>query len=214
MPSWAMSLRILLPMIVAVAMAALPARAGAAGAQTWELDPVHSQIVFFADHLGLSHGIGRLRIKHGWFRFDPEDWSSARADIVIDTASVDMGDAQWSEKVRAPGFLASEKWPTARFIGDRLEPTAKDEGVLHGSLWLRGIRQPVQLNVKFNRIGNDPYAFKSKAGFTATAHLDRFDFGMDTFRDVVAGPVEIRIEVEGVRSRIKKEPEENGDQEH
>ena len=68
--------------------------------------------------------------------------------------------------------------------------------------------------MKFNRIGNDPYAFKSKAGFTATAHLDRFDFGMDTFRDVVAGSVEIRIEVEGIRSKIKKEPEENGDQEH
>lgn len=197
-----------------VAMAVLPTYARAADLQTYELDPVHSQIVFFADHLGFSHGIGRLRVKQGWFQFDPKDWSSARADIVIDTASVDMGDAQWNEKVRAAGFLASEKWPTARFIGDRLEPTAKDEGILHGSLWLRGIRQPVQLNVRFNRIGNDPYAFRSKAGFTATAHLNRFDFGMDSFREVVAGPVEIRIEIEGIRSKTKKEPGGNGNQEH
>ena len=81
----------------------------AAGPVTYVLDPVHSQIVIFPDHLGLSHGSGRLRIKQGWFQFDPDDWSTARADVVIDTASVDMGDADWSRKVRAPALAEYEK---------------------------------------------------------------------------------------------------------
>ncbi|MCB1569853.1 MAG: polyisoprenoid-binding protein, partial [Xanthomonadales bacterium] len=42
----------------------------AATLQTYVLDPVHTQIVFFADHLGFSHGIGRVRIAQGWFQFD------------------------------------------------------------------------------------------------------------------------------------------------
>ncbi|MCB1569852.1 MAG: YceI family protein, partial [Xanthomonadales bacterium] len=91
-------------------------------------------------------------------------------------------------------------WPTARFIGRRLEKTAASEGILHGELWLRGVRRDVDLAVTFNRAGGDPYAFKDKAGFSARTELDRFDFGMQTYREVVGGPVELRIEVEGVRS--------------
>ena len=66
--------------------------ARAASAQTYVLDPVHTQVVFFADHLGFSHGIGRLRIQSGWFQFDAQDWTTARADVVIDMTSLDMGD--------------------------------------------------------------------------------------------------------------------------
>ncbi|MBL0163401.1 MAG: polyisoprenoid-binding protein [Xanthomonadales bacterium] len=176
----------------------------ASGAQTWVLDPVHTQIVFFADHLGFSHGIGRLKIKQGWFVFDAEDWTTARADVVIDMTSLDMGDADWTAKVAEPAFLDSGNAPTAHFIGHTLEKKTANTGILHGELWLRGIRRDVDLAVAFNRQGGDPYAFKTKAGFSATTTLDRFAFGMTRFRDVVAGPVELRIEVEGIRSNRKE----------
>lgn len=176
----------------------------AAEPQTWILDPVHTQIVFFADHLGFSHGIGRLRIKQGWFQFDADNWSTARADIVIDMSSLDMGEADWTEKVKGNAFLDAEDSPTARFIGEKLEKKSANTGILHGELWLRGMHKKVDLDVTFNGEGSDPYAFKTKAGFTATTTLNRFDFGMKTFRDVVAGPVELRIEVEGIRSRSKE----------
>ncbi|MEZ5461015.1 YceI family protein [Dokdonella sp.] len=172
--------------------------------ETWTFDPVHTQVIFFADHLGFSKAIGRLKLQQGWFQFDPDDWSNAQADVVIDIGSLDMGEPAWTRKVLSPAFLDAEQWPTARFISTSLEQTGKDAGVLHGDLWLRGVKQPVDLEVTFNRIGGDPYAFKTKAGFSARTTLDRFAFGMDRYRDVVAGPVELRIEVEGVRSRSKK----------
>lgn len=167
--------------------------------ETWTFDPVHTQIVFFADHLGFSQAIGRLRLEQGWFQFDPDDWSTARADVTVDIDSLDMGEAAWTKKVLSAAFLDAGRWPTARFISTSLEKTGKNTGVLHGDLWLRGEKQPVDLQVTFNRIGGDPYAFKTKAGFSARATLDRFAFGMERYRDVVAGPVELRIEVEGVR---------------
>lgn len=176
----------------------------ASGAQTWVLDPVHTQIVFFADHLGFSHGIGRLKIKQGWFVFDADDWTTARADVLIDMGSLDMGDANWTRRVSGDAFLDSNDSPTAHFVGNTLERKSANTGILHGELSLRGIRRNVDLDVTFNREGGDPYAFKTKAGFTATTTLDRFDFGMTTFRDVVAGPVELRIEVEGIRSNRKE----------
>lgn len=202
---------ILIPLLLAIS--AIATNAHARGAQTYVLDPVHTQIVFFADHLGFSHGIGRLKIKQGWFVFDADDWTSARADVVIDMSSIDMGDAGWTAKVRGGTFLDSDDSPTARFIGKTLEKQTANTGILHGELWLRGIRRNIDLDVTFNREGGDPYAFKTKAGFTATTTLDRFDFGMTTFRDVVAGPVELRIEVEGVRS-TKKENKTDGPEKH
>lgn len=183
------------------ASAASAIEAHAAGPRTYLLDPVHTQIVFFADHLGFSHGIGRMRIREGWFQFDAADWSSARADVVVDVASLDMGEAKWSEKVRSAQFLDTEQWPTARFIGNALEKKSASSGILHGELWLRGVRRDVDLDVTFNREGGDPYAFTKKAGFTARAQLDRFDYGMTTYRDVVGASVELRIEVEGILSR-------------
>ena len=118
--------------------------------------------------------------------------------------SLDMGDAEWTAKVADRAFLDAGNAPTARFLGNALERKTADSGILHGELWLRGVHHDVDLAVTFNRQGTDPYAFKSKAGFIATATLDRFDFGMSTFRDVVAGPVELRIEVEGIRSKHKE----------
>ena len=204
-----MSRRILLALAPLLVLA-VSGEARSSEAQTWILDPVHTQVVFFADHLGFSHAIGRLKIQQGWFQFDADDWSTARADVVIDMKSLDMGESSWTAKVLGHSFLDGEEFPTAHFIGKRLEKKSEATGILHGELWLRGVHQDVDLEVKFNREGGDPYAFKTKAGFTATTTLDRFDFGMTTFREVVAGPVELRIEVEGVRSR-RNEKERSSD---
>jgi polyisoprenoid-binding protein YceI len=182
--------------------------AHAVGLQTYILDPVHTQVIFFADHLGLSHAVGRLKVKQGWFQFDADDWSTARVDVVIDMNSLDMGEAGWTDKLREPVFLGTSKWPTTRFIGNRFDKVSATHGILHGELWLRGIHQNVDLDVTFNGERNDPYAFKTKAGFTATTTLNRFDFGMSAFKDVVAGPVKLRIEVEGsLTRRSRKELE-------
>ncbi|MEO7936961.1 MAG: YceI family protein [Dokdonella sp.] len=204
-----MSPRILLALAPLLVLA-VSGEARSSEAQTWILDPVHTQVVFFADHLGFSHAIGRLKIQQGWFQFDADDWSTARADVVIDMKSLDMGESSWTAKVLGHSFLDGEEFPTAHFIGKSLEKKSETTGILHGELWLRGVHQDVDLEVKFNREGGDPYAFKTKAGFTATTTLDRFDFGMTTFREVVAGPVELRIEVEGIRSR-RKEKERSSD---
>ena len=148
-------------------LAAAPA--AVADSATWRFDPVHTQVVFFADHLSFSHGIGRIRIRDGWLRFDADDWSTVELDVVLDLASVDMGDDKWTQTVRSAQFFDTGRWPQARFTSSSAEKTAADRGIVHGTLTLRGISKPVALEVTLNRIGRDPYAFKTKAGFRAHA---------------------------------------------
>lgn len=187
----------------------------AAKAETWRFDPVHTQVVFFADHLGFSHGIGRMKVREGWLRFDVADWSTAQVDVTLDIGSLDMGEAKWTQAVQSGRFLDSARWPTAHFVSTSVEKTDAGNGLVHGQLTLHGVSKPVTLAITFNRIGRDPYAFKTKAGFTARTTLNRFDFGIERFRDVVGAEVELRIEVEAIRDKNAVDEESrNAAEEH
>jgi polyisoprenoid-binding protein YceI len=184
----------------AIAASTVPSRALAAP-DTYRFDPVHSQVWFTADHQRFSKPQGRLRIKDGWFRFDPKDWTDAQVDVVIDVASIDLGDAKWDAMVASGQFLDAKRWPTARYVSTSIEPRDAMHARGHGELDFRGVKKPLDLDVTLNRIGTDPYAFKQKAGFSANATLDRFAFGMDRYKDVVAAAIELRFEIEGIRDR-------------
>lgn len=180
------------------AACALPSLVSAAP-ETWRFDPVHTQIWFSSDHQKFSHPLGRLRIKSGWFQFDAKDWSTGRVDVVIDLAAADMGDTKWSDTVKSGQFLDTARWPTAHFVSRSIEQKDATHGVIHGELTFHGESKPIDVAFTLNRIGNDPYAFKQKAGFSATATLHRFEFGMTRYKDVVGDDVKLRLEIEGIR---------------
>jgi polyisoprenoid-binding protein YceI len=169
--------------------------------ETYRFDPVHSQIWFTADHQRFSKPQGRLRIKEGWFQFDPGDWTSARVDVVVDLASVDLGDPKWNAMVTSAQFLDVQRWPTARYVSRTIEARDATHAIVHGELDFRGVKKPLDLDVVLNRVGTDPYAFKQKAGFSASATLDRFAFGMERYKEVVAATIELHFEIEGIRDR-------------
>jgi polyisoprenoid-binding protein YceI len=190
-------MRFLVAMLV-LAASALPATAAAAP-ETYRFDPVHTQVWFSAEHQGFSHPLGRLRVKEGWFAFDAQDWSASRVDVTIDLASADLGDGKWNDTVKSGQFLDVERWPTARYVGHSVEKTGAAAGVIHGELYFRGDSRPVDVAFTLNRVGSDPYLFKRKAGFSATAVLQRSAFGMKRYADVVGENVTLRLEIEGIR---------------
>jgi polyisoprenoid-binding protein YceI len=170
-----------------------------AAPETYRFDPVHTQIWFSASHENLSHPLGRLHIKDGWFQFDPDDIASAKVYVEIDLASVDMGDQKWSDTIRSGQFFDTGRFPTARYTSKSVTPKDKTSGTIHGDLILHGVTKPVDVDFRFNRAGNDPYTFKRKAGFSAQAKLNRNDFDMKRYQDVVGQEVTLTIEIEGIR---------------
>jgi polyisoprenoid-binding protein YceI len=170
-----------------------------AAPETYRFDPVHTQIWFSASHENLSHPLGRLRVKDGWFQFDPNDIASAKVYVEIDLASVDMGDQKWSDTIRSGQFFDASRFPTARYTSKSVTAKDKTSGTIHGDLILHGVTKPIDVDFKFNRVANDPYTFKRKAGFSAQAKLNRNDFDMKRYQDVVGQEVTLTIEIEGIR---------------
>jgi polyisoprenoid-binding protein YceI len=189
----------IIAMFTLAALFAAPAAYGAA--EVYRFDPVHTQIWFTADHQRFSHPQGRLHVKSGWFQLDEKDWSTGRVDIEIDMTSADMGEAKWSDMVRSGQFLDAQRWPTARFISKSVEKKDDKNGVIHGDLTLHGETKPTDVEFTLNRIGNDPYQFKQKAGFSAKAVLHRSDFGIKRYADVVGENIQLRFEIEGIADR-------------
>ena len=190
--------------LLACAALLCPLAAGASG-HRYRYDTVHSQILFSVSHDGYSRPFGRLHIARGWLRFDPDDWSRAATALDIDLASLDMGDADWNAAVLKPGFLDAAKARYAHFASTSVERKDDRHGVLHGELTLRGVTRPLDIPFTFNRQARTIFGLHTIAGFSATALLDRTDFGMTANQGSIGQHVSVWLEIEAIREERNRE---------
>lgn len=187
-----------LALTAAAALFALALPVAAAPA-TWRLDPVHCQVLFFADHLGFSRQMGRFTGVAGTIDFDPDDWTAGRVEVEVDIGSLWLGDAAWEKKMRSDDFFDAGQFPSARFTSERIEATGENTARVHGALTLRGITRPVVLDVTRNRIGRNTFNLKQTAGFSARTTLSRKAFGIARLPAAIADEVEVVLEIEAIR---------------
>lgn len=178
-----------------------------AAADSYRYDIVHSQIVFSIDHDGFSRPLGRLHIAQGSLRFDPNDWSKSSTELDIDMHGVDLGDAAWNEAACKSSLLDCKTYPTAHFVSTSVERKDDTHGVLHGTLTLHGVSQPVDIPFRVNRVGKTIYGLHTVAGFSATAMLDRTNFGINGFSNAVGHGIAIWFELEGIRDTSSNDKE-------
>ncbi len=173
-----------------------------AASASYRLDPVHTRVMFTVEHAGFSHALGTVSGSTGRLQFDPDDWSTARLEVSVPLQRLDLGDEKWNRAVRASKLLDTERFPTATFVSTRIEPIDARHASVHGTLTLRGISKEVELAVTLNALKRHPLPpFRRTAGFSATATLNRADFGIDAWKSVIGDRVELRLEVEATRTR-------------
>lgn len=173
----------------------------------YQLDPVHSRIVFFVQHAGFSRAIGTFSGIHGSLRFDPEDVAGSQVEAIFPIATLDLGDAKWRERVLDPTFFDARRFPEARFISTAIEAGADGDLRIRGMLELHGVKREVVLEARLNRLDRHPLTLRGTAGFSARAMLDRAEFGMDRRKKLVGDEVEVLIEIEATRTRRGKSEE-------
>lgn len=171
----------------------------ASAADQYAFDKVHTQILFFVNHLGFSRSVGEFHDYEGGFVFDPEDWTAGSVDVTIRTASIDLDDEEWDKHLRSPDFFRVEEFPDMRFKSTKVEPVSAQDAKVHGELTLLGVTRPVTLDVHFNKAGVHPKSKQHVAGFSAHTVVKRSDFGMNYAVPMVGDDVEVVLEVEGIR---------------
>lgn len=185
--------------IVLAALALGTTAPACASVHGFRFDTVHSQVLFSITHDGYSRPWGRLHIAKGWLRFDPDHWETSATELDIDLASLDMGDADWNKAVLKPALLDAAGHRYAHFTSTSVERTDASRGVIHGQLTLRGVTRPVDVPFQFNRLARTIFGLHTVAGFSATAALDRRDFGITAFKNSIGDQVLVRLEIEAIR---------------
>lgn len=186
----------------------------AAQAERYTIDPVHSRVLIRVAHAGFAQAMATLSAPQGFIDYDPETPETAKVEVELPLDRLDFGDADWNRRMARRDYFDSERHPTARFISTTVQPGANGELRIEGQLELRGMRVPVTLTARINRIGRDlPYVPRHSLGASATATLDRRDFGMDRHAGAVGNAVEVWIEVEARRQRrSERDGEGEGDE--
>jgi len=166
-------------------------------AGVYVFDPAHSLVSFSARHLMVSKVRGSFAPPSGSFII-AEDPTQSGVEVEIDVNSVSTNDDTRDGHLRSPDFFDVENFPTMRFVSTSVKHVKGDHWELAGDLTIKGVTKPVTLDLEVEGAARDPWG-NTKIGFTATAELDREDWGLSWNQTLETGGVlvgkKIKLEI-------------------
>lgn len=174
----------------------LATSSGAALAETYTIDPSHTQVRFTYSHLGLSNILGIFGGVTGTVVYDaakPEA-SSVKASIPI--GEVYTGWGKMDEHLKAADFFDVATYPTATFTSTKVESAGEGKLKVTGELAVRDIKKEVVLDVTLNAQKAHPMSQQPAIGFDATTAVKRTELGVGKYAPNVGDDVAISITLE------------------
>lgn len=187
-----------------VALAVSPLQAA-----RYDIDVAHSSIQFKVKHLGISTVTGRFKQFIGFISADEKNAAKSKVEVTVDITSVDTQNEKRDGHLKSPDFFDAAKYPSARFVSKKVSPVQDGKFTVVGDLTLRGVTKPVTLDAVFEGKAKDPWGAE-RAAFTATAVINRQDFGikwnqvLDNGGVMVSDEVKLEFEIEGVAKTSAK----------
>ncbi|QMT60385.1 YceI family protein [Legionella sp. PC997] len=181
-----------------------------AAPETYTLDKNHTYVLWSADHLGFTTQYGKWYAT-GQLILDKDNPSQSKVNVTVDVMDMITGLPELDKHLKSNLFFDAEHYPAATFVSNKVTPQGDKKATVEGILTLRGVSKPVILQVTLNKVGMNPISNKQSVGFTATASINRSDFGINAFLPAVSDKVNLFIGAEGYQDQNKK-PDQNKDQ--
>ena len=178
--------------------------ASAAIATSWKVDPSHSHAEFAVRHLMIATVRGRFAEVTGTLAGDETDPAGASIELTIPVDGIDTRESQRDAHLRSADFFDAEHHPAITFRSSRIVKAGNEFAVM-GDLTIRGVTKPITVQVETGGRVRDPWG-NERLGFSATARLNRKDFGLhwnqtlETGGVLVGDEVKVTVELELVRS--------------
>jgi polyisoprenoid-binding protein YceI len=185
--------------LIAAAALSAPFAAQQAAANTYEFDPAHTEVRVAWVHAGFSVQTAEFHTVGGTVTLDEGAIADAGANVTVAVDSIDTGVSALDDHLKSADFFEAETFPEITFVATGVEQTGEKTAKVTGDLTLKGVTKPVVFDAQIVNIGAHPLGqFMEQyqgqwLGFTATATINRADWGMDNF--IPAGSDEIEITV-------------------
>jgi polyisoprenoid-binding protein YceI len=153
-------------------------------ASDWDVDAAHSHIGFAVKHMMISTVKGEFGKYSGTVTLDDGgDLTKAKAHLAID------------EHLKSPDFFDAAHFPTLTFDSTKVEKHGANGLLITGNLTIKNITKPVVLTVSdLSGEVKDPWG-GTRRGATATAKINRKDFGLTWNKALEAGGVVVGDDV-------------------
>lgn len=144
----------------------------------WEIDPPHTSVQFSVRHMMISNVHGEFSKTSGIVDYDGKDLKTAKIDALIDVNSINTHEPQRDTHLKSAEFFDVAKFPTMKFVSEKVEPMGAGKCKIIGDLTIHGVTKKVTLDVEGpSPVIKDPHGNK-RVGATATTRINRKDFGL------------------------------------
>jgi polyisoprenoid-binding protein YceI len=144
---------------------------------TYLLDAAHSSVGFSVKHMMIAKVRGTFDQVIGKLEYDPTNQSNSFAEATIQSTSINTNQNQRDEHLRSADFFDVQNFPTLSFKSHKVIGSGSDLRVV-GELTIKGLTKDIELRVD-GPSGElkDPFG-NIKIGLSATAKINRKDFGL------------------------------------
>lgn len=156
-------------------------------AQTkWTLDNTHTGVKFTVSHLVISEVEGNFKTFTGSMTAAKTDFTDAQVDFSVDVSSVNTDNEMRDNHLKSDDFFNAEKFPKMTFKSLSFKKLSAKSYELTGNLTIRDVTKKVKFNVTYGGTVKDPFG-NTKAGFKATATINRLEYGLKWSKVTEAG---------------------------
>jgi polyisoprenoid-binding protein YceI len=152
-------------------------------ADTYVIDPAHTNFGFTATHMMISKVPGDFEKFSGIITYDPQDLANSKANVSIDVNSINTRIEQRDHHLRSPAFFDVAEYPTITFVSTKFT-----QGYITGKLTMRGVTKivtiPVSILGPVKTMGD-----RQAIGISGSLTVNRQDYGINWNRNLDQGGV-------------------------
>jgi polyisoprenoid-binding protein YceI len=192
-----------LPAVVAAAAALSTSHAQTGSPETaaagqYEIDSVHSSLIFRVKHLGVGYVYGRINDPSGTFTFDADHPESAALEVSVKAKDVDTNNAGRDDHIRGIDFFDAKQFPLITFKSTGFTRTGDNTYTVAGQLAFHGVTKPITVELEHVGEADDPWG-KHRCGFHTTFSISRSAFGMDSMPQGLGDEIVLMVGLQGIR---------------
>jgi polyisoprenoid-binding protein YceI len=150
-------------------------------AETWNVDNVHSSVVFRIKHNDAAWFFGRFNDKSGTITFDDANPANSSIVINVDPASVDSGNEKRDAHIMSPDFLSVKEFPAMSFTSTKVAANGEGQYKVTGILEIKSVKKEVSFDVFESR--SKGMKGEDIRGYYAEFSVMRRDFNITEFPD-------------------------------
>jgi len=144
----------------------------------WQIDPAHSAAHFSVRHLMISNVRGEFGKVSGNVVLDPSDLTKSTVEVSVDATTINTREPQRDEHLRSADFFDVANHPAITFRSKQITAAGAGRFKVTGDLTIRGVTRAVTFDVDGPTPPvKDPWG-NVRAGVSATAKINRKDFGL------------------------------------